>query len=399
MGRQKGKEAGRPAAPGAILVLAVGLVGGAGFATAVGAGAPAMAQEPGPSTGRVIADIRDRAGLFSAGSIAAAQRELERVARQSGASIVIETVDSLEGEPADRFAVNFARRSGIRGIFILAARKEHKLEVLGSGRYREILTDTHRRSIVDAFSEGFRRQDYNEGLRRGVAELVKVLESARPVAASSPHPPVPEARSGLSTEAAAMAFGPRAVGDSPLVARNQVRLTLAGARAIVAGAEAKAQSMGWKMNIAVVDDGGHLIAFERMEGARPASVYTALTKATTAATMRQPSGPFPPGTTNPDPLLNISLQTAAMASGGKVTTLSGGVPVVVDGQVIGGVGVGGGSGEQDAQVARAGIQAFTDQLEKPAARAGEDGPQGNPPPNRPNSSNRVPAGNRGDSDF
>ena len=133
--------------------------------------------------------------------------------------------------------------------------------------------------------------------------------------------------------------------------------------------------MGLKENIAVVDDGGHLIAFERMDGARPASVYTAMTKATTAATIRQPSGPLPPGTTNPDPLLNLSLANAATASGGKITTLYGGVPVVVDGQVIGGVGVGGGTGEQDAQVARAGIQAFADQLAKPAAEAREPGGQ------------------------
>ena len=62
-----------------------------------------------------------------------------------------------------------------------------------------------------------------------------------------------------------------------------------------------------------------------------------------------------------------------MASGGKVTTLYGGVPVVVDGQVIGAVGVGGGSGEQDAQAARAGIQAFSDQLEKPAAGQSQQG--------------------------
>jgi glc operon protein GlcG len=287
---------------------------------------------------------------------------------------VIETVDSLEGEPADRFAVERARRSGIRGIYILAARKEHTIEVLGSGRYREVLTDARRRAIIDAFRDGFRRQDFNAGLKEGVAALARVMEAAPRVASESPRPPVPEGRSGLSTESAAMAFGPRAAGDSPLVAHNQVRLTLEGARAIIAGAEAKARSEGWKMNIAVVDDGGHLIAFERMEGARPASVYTAMTKATTAATMRQPSGPFPPGTTNPDPLLNISLQNAAAASGGKVTTLYGGIPVVVDGQVIGAVGVGGGSGEQDTQAARAGVQAFNERLEKPSG-GGENGPQ------------------------
>ena len=366
-----------------VLALTTALMGLSGFTTTVGAGARAMAQEPGPSTGRVIADVRDRAGIFGADAIATARRELEKVARQSGASIIIETVDSLQGEPADRFAVNLARRSGIRGVFILAARKEHKLEVLGSGHFREVLTDANRRAIVGAFSEGFRRQDYNEGLKHGVAELARVMESARPAMAASPRPPVPESRSGLSTEAAALAFGPKSTGDSPLIARNQVRLTLVGARSIIAGAEAKAQSMGWKMNIAVVDDGGHLLAFERMEGARPASAYTAMTKATTAATMRQPSGPFPPGTTSPDPLLNISLQNAAMASGGKVTTLYGGVPLIVDGQVIGAVGIGGGTGEQDAQAARAGVQAFSDQLEKPVAPANPPGVQGNPNAGKP----------------
>ena len=96
--------------------------------------------------------------------------------------------------------------------------------------------------------------------------------------------------------------------------------------------------MSLKINIAVVDDGGHLLAFERVDGARPASAYTAITKATSAATFRQPTGPQPPNAASPDPLLSLSLQNAAQASGGKITALYGGVPVVVDDQVIGGVG-------------------------------------------------------------
>ncbi len=114
--------------------------------------------------------------------------------------------------------------------------------------------------------------------------------------------------------------------------------------------------------MAVVDDGGHLIAFERMDGARPASAYTAITKATSAATFRQASGPLGAPGANPDPLLNLSLQNAASASGGKITTLYGGVPVVVDEQVIGAVGVGGGTGEQDAQIGKAGIAALLEQI-------------------------------------
>ncbi len=138
---------------------------------------------------------------------------------------------------------------------------------------------------------------------------------------------------------------------------------------IIAAAAAHAASMNLKMNIAVVDEGGHLLSFDRMDGDRPASGYTAITKATTAATFRQATGPIPAGTTNPDPLLNLSLQNAAQASGGKLTTLFGGVPIVVDGQVIGGVGVGGGSGEQDAQVARAGVQAFQNEILEPTMSA------------------------------
>jgi len=158
-----------------------------------------------------------------------------------------------------------------------------------------------------------------------------------------------------------------------LVVRNQVKLTLAGAREIIAGAEARAAEMGLKVNIAVVDDGGHLLSFDRVDGARPASGYTAITKATTAATFRAETGPIPKGSANPDPLLNLSLQNAAAASGGKLTTLYGGIPVIVDGQVVGGVGVGGGSGEQDAEIAKAGVARFSKAL-KPSAETGKPVP-------------------------
>jgi glc operon protein GlcG len=147
----------------------------------------------------------------------------------------------------------------------------------------------------------------------------------------------------------------------PLVTRGRVQLNLAGAQVILDAAMKKATSMGLKVNIAVVDDGGHLLAFARMDGARPASGYTAITKAVTAATFRQETGPLPPKA-EPDLLLNLSLQNAAAAGGGKLTTLKGGVPVVIDGQVVGAVGVGGASGEQDAEVAKAGIQQLVDNL-------------------------------------
>lgn len=144
----------------------------------------------------------------------------------------------------------------------------------------------------------------------------------------------------------------------PLVTRDRVQLNLAGAETVLEAAKKKAAALGLKCNIAIVDDGGHMLAFARMDGARPASAATALTKAVSAATFRQETGPLPPKG-EPDALLSLSAQNA---SGGKITALKGGVPIVIDGQVVGAVGVGGGTGEQDAEVAKAGIQALLDGL-------------------------------------
>lgn len=147
----------------------------------------------------------------------------------------------------------------------------------------------------------------------------------------------------------------------PLITRDRVQLNLAGAEVVLEAAKKKAAAMGLKCNIAIVDDGGHLLAFARMDGARPASAATAMTKATSAATFRQETGPLP-AKGEPDVLLSLGIQNAAAASGAKITTLKGGVPIIIDGQVVGAIGVGGGTGEQDVEVAKAGIQALLDSL-------------------------------------
>lgn len=143
----------------------------------------------------------------------------------------------------------------------------------------------------------------------------------------------------------------------PLVQRNQVRLTLAGAELAIQAARQKAEEMQLQVNITVVDEGGHPLAFARMDGARPASAYTSMTKATSAATKRDETGPLrlegPAGTH-----LNLAVENAAASSGGKFTTLKGGIPIRVDQQVIGAIGVGGATGEQDAQIAAAGRSAL-----------------------------------------
>jgi glc operon protein GlcG len=145
-----------------------------------------------------------------------------------------------------------------------------------------------------------------------------------------------------------------AENPSALVLKNQTKLQLKGAELVLKAAQAKSTELKLAMNIAVVDDGGHLLCFVRMDGARPASAHTALTKAMSAATFRQATGPIP-ANGEPNLLLSLGIPAAAAANGGKITTLKGGIPIVVDGQVIGAIGVGGGSGEQDVVVAEAGI--------------------------------------------
>ena len=82
----------------------------------------------------------------------------------------------------------------------------------------------------------------------------------------------------------ASAAAAREPAPGALVTYHRAALNLGGAERILAGARAQAETMKLKVNIAVVDDGGHLLAFNRMDGARPASSYTAITKATSAAT-------------------------------------------------------------------------------------------------------------------
>src|SRR5262245_47399730 len=107
-----------------------------------------------------------------------------------------------------------------------------------------------------------------------------------------------------------------------LVTRGRVQLNLAGAEVILADARKKAEEMKLKVNIAIVDDGGHLLAFARMDGARPASGYTAITKAVTAATFRQETGPLPPKG-EPDPPLNLTPHNAAAPGGSTPTPVNG----------------------------------------------------------------------------
>ena len=109
-----------------------------------------------------------------------------------------------------------------------------------------------------------------------------------------------------------------------------------------------AETQGTPQCIAVVDEGGHLLAFVRMDGAKFLSVQTAQRKAVTAADRRSPTGGLEEGHD-----LRLSLVTD-----GRLTNLKGGLPIVVGGQLLGAIGVSSGSGEEDLEVAKAGVAAI-----------------------------------------
>lgn len=127
-------------------------------------------------------------------------------------------------------------------------------------------------------------------------------------------------------------------------------LTLEDVKKIAAGAEAEALKNNWAVSFAIVDDGGHLLWFQRLDGAAPASSHIAPAKARTAALGRRESKLYEDVINNG----RMSFLSAPELEG----MLEGGVPVIVDGHVIGAVGVSGVKSNEDAQIAKAGIAAL-----------------------------------------
>ncbi|MEI8327282.1 MAG: heme-binding protein [Betaproteobacteria bacterium] len=127
-------------------------------------------------------------------------------------------------------------------------------------------------------------------------------------------------------------------------------LELCDVRAIADAAQAEALKNNWAVSIAIVDDGGHLLWFQRQDGAAPISSHIAPGKARTAAMGRRESKVY-------EDMINggrASFLSAAQLD----TMLEGGVPIIKDGQCLGAVGVSGVKSAEDAQVARAGIAAI-----------------------------------------
>jgi uncharacterized protein GlcG (DUF336 family) len=132
--------------------------------------------------------------------------------------------------------------------------------------------------------------------------------------------------------------------------KNKAVLEQADIKAIAAAAEAEALNNNWAVTIAIVDEGGHLLHLQRLEGAPPISAHIAPAKANTAAMGRRESKVY-------EEVINggrMSFLSAPYIQG----MLEGGVPIMKDGQCLGAVGVSGVKSNEDAQIARAGIAAI-----------------------------------------
>ena len=132
--------------------------------------------------------------------------------------------------------------------------------------------------------------------------------------------------------------------------KNKAVLELADVKAIAAAAEAEARANQWAVCIAIVDDGGHLLWLQRLDGAAPVSSHIAPAKAHTAALGRRESRVY-------EEMINGG-RISFLSAPGLEGLLEGGVPIVRDGHCIGAVGVSGVKSSEDAQIARAGIAAL-----------------------------------------
>lgn len=127
-------------------------------------------------------------------------------------------------------------------------------------------------------------------------------------------------------------------------------LELADVKAIAAAAEAEALKNNWAVTIAIVDDGGHLLWLQRLDGAAATSAHIGPAKAHTAALARKETKTY-------EDIINNG-RTAFLSAPTLQGMLEGGVPILKDGQCLGAVGVSGVKSEQDAQIAKAGIAAL-----------------------------------------
>jgi uncharacterized protein GlcG (DUF336 family) len=130
--------------------------------------------------------------------------------------------------------------------------------------------------------------------------------------------------------------------------RNKPCLTSADVQKIMAGCKAEADKNNWKVSIAIVDDGGHLVHFDRMDGAPPISAKVSVGKALTSANTKRPSKFFE----------DRVKERPAFASFPAGILIQGGLPIMHQNECVGAIGVSGVQSQEDEQIAQAGLNAL-----------------------------------------
>jgi uncharacterized protein GlcG (DUF336 family) len=128
-------------------------------------------------------------------------------------------------------------------------------------------------------------------------------------------------------------------------------ISIADARLVLQFAVANVERMKYSMAVAIVDTGGHLVAFEKLDNTHIASVNVAQDKARSASIFRRPTKVFQDSLKTGGELLRVLTMTGACA-------VDGGVPIIKNGEIVGAIGVSGGLPEQDADVANSSVQSF-----------------------------------------
>jgi glc operon protein GlcG len=161
----------------------------------------------------------------------------------------------------------------------------------------------------------------------------------------------------MSTNKAAVAIDAQVPSSNPLdVIPNEIPfdvpygppISLDRAQAVIHAAVAEAKKQNWKMNVAVADSAGNLVAFQRMDGAMLASIQIAEHKARAAVTFRRPTKIFEDG-------INLMHLNYLLALDGVIAS-RGGIPLIDEGVIIGAIGVSGGTDSQDEVVSNAGAE-------------------------------------------
>lgn len=134
--------------------------------------------------------------------------------------------------------------------------------------------------------------------------------------------------------------------------RPAFKLTHRGAMLVLEAAIAAAEKRATPQCIAIVDEGCNLLAFARMDGARVLSIESATRKAMTSATTGHPTGGIPAE----------RALLLAEATCGRMTNLTGGLPLLANGQIVGGIGIGSGTPEEDLEIAKAAVAAFEEHI-------------------------------------